>query len=433
MTAAEQTSRLLLALPCVILVCHLGGAAARRLGQPAVMGEIVAGILLGPSLLSGIWPRAKEYLLPPEVLGQVGSLGQLGLLVFMFLTGLSLDPGHLRGRGRVAVAVSQAGIALPFALGALLATAMYGPLAPHGVGRPAFVLFVAVAMSITAFPVLARILVDRGLYRTPLGSLAMACAAVDDVTAWCLLALVTALARGGTPADTLWTVFQLALYLALMIRVVRPLWAKALDAWSARERRGASGFPPVAALFCGVCLSSYATDRIGVHALFGAFVFGAVTPAGSEAVRGAADVLRSVAVPVLLPLFFLTAGLNTDVGTLARDPAQWLWLGAVLLVAFTGKWGGATLAARACGQPWRESLALGALMNCRGLTELIVLNTGLSLGVLSRSLFTLLVLMALITTSVTSPALGALGHGSLRDGGDTPPVPHPAGLPQESR
>jgi Kef-type K+ transport system membrane component KefB len=402
-TVAEALPRLLLALPLAIAVCRAGGAAARRLGQPPVVGEIAAGVLIGPSLLGGAWSDAQSYLLPPTVLNYIQILGQVGLLTFMFLTGLTLDLRHLRGHGRAAVAVSQAGILVPLVLGGALGLAMYGPLAPDGVERGTFTLFVAVAMSITAFPVLARILTDRGIYRSPLGALAMACAAVDDITAWCLLALVVAVSRGGTPLDSLTAAVLVLLYAAVMLRLVRPLLEKVL-----RSRPA----PVVLVwLFCGMCLSALVTDMIGVHALFGAFTFGVVTPRGSEAVEQAVGALRSVVVPLLLPLFFLMAGLHADIGVLGADPAQWLWLAAILIVALAGKWGGAAAAARLSGFPWRQSLALGALMNCRGLTELIVLSVGLDLGVIGRDLFTMLVLMALLTTAITAPAVAAFGYG----------------------
>ncbi|WNZ11690.1 cation:proton antiporter [Streptomyces sp. 11x1] len=423
MTVAEVMPRLLLALPLAIAVCRAGGAAARRLGQPPVVGEIAVGVLIGPSLLGGERSDAQSYLLPPTVLNHIEVLGQVGLLTFMFLTGLTLDLRHLRGHGRAAVAVSQAGILVPLLLGGSLGLALYGPLAPEGVERSTFTLFVAVAMSITAFPVLARILTDRGLYQSPLGSLAMACAAVDDITAWCLLALVVAVSRGGTPLDSLTAAALVLLYAAVMLRLVRPLLEKAL-----RSRPA----PVVLVwLFCGMCLSSVVTDMIGVHALFGAFTFGVVTPRGSETVEKAVGALRSVVVPLLLPLFFLVAGLHADVGVLAADPAQWLWLGAILIVALAGKWGGAAAAARLSGLPWRQALALGALMNCRGLTELIVLTVGLDLGVISRELFTMLVLMALLTTAITSPAVAAFGYGSHPRNRSTGTTSTPCDTPEE--
>ncbi|SER68109.1 Kef-type K+ transport system, membrane component KefB [Streptomyces sp. yr375] len=406
MTVAEEMSRLLLALPLAIAVCRAGGAAARRLGQPPVVGEIAAGILAGPSLVGRLWPHAQAYLLPPAVLDHLDVLGQLGLLAFMFLAGFALDTRHLKGQGRVTVVVSNAGVLVPLLLGGALGMALYGPLAPSGVGRVVFVLFVAVAMSITAFPVLARILTDRGLHRSRLGSLALACAAVDDITAWCLLTLVIAVERGGTPLASLTAAGLVLLYVGVMARLVRPLLARVLRSWAVAPSA------MLAVLFCGICLSSFVTDRIGVHPIFGAFMFGVVTPRGHPVVEQAVAVLRSAAVPLLLPLFFLITGLRTDLGLLAADPVEWLWLAAILVVAVVGKWGGVAAAARLSGIPRREALALGALMNCRGLTELIVLGIGLDLGVIGQDLFTMLVLMALLTTAITAPVVAALGHGT---------------------
>ncbi|MEU6895143.1 cation:proton antiporter [Streptomyces sp. NPDC046557] len=395
---------LLIAIPVVMLACKAGAQLLRRVGQPPVVGEIVVGILLGPSLLGWLWPDAQAWLFPTSVLPYIGVLGNLGLAAFMFLVGLELDLGSLRGHSKTAVMVSQASIALPLGLGSLLALGMYRKFAPEGVDRLPFVLFIAVSMSITAFPVLARILTDRGLYRTRVGALAMACAAVDDVTAWCLLAAVVAVSTSGSPTEALTTALLAAGFLLLMLVVVRPLLAR----WAARAERKYSNSVVLVVLFSGLCLASLATDEIGVHALFGAFVFGVITPRGPEVIRQSADSLRAFTVPVLLPLFFVTTGLKTDVSVLAGDPTQWLWAMAVLAVAVLAKWGGGAGAARLAGQSWRDALSIGALMNCRGLTELVVLNIGLSLGVIGQNLFTILVLMALITTAVTSPALSAI-------------------------
>ncbi|MET9660810.1 cation:proton antiporter [Streptomyces sp. NPDC006510] len=400
MSAPDPLPDLLIAVPVVILACQAGAQLFRRLGQPPVIGEITLGIMLGPSLLGWISPAAQAWLFPESVLPFISALGNIGLLAFMFLVGLELDLGALRGHRGTALAVSQASIALPLVLGSLLALAMFGSFAPPGVGRLPFVLFIAVSMSITAFPVLARVLTDRGLCGTRIGSLAMACAAVDDVTAWCLLAAVVAVSTSGSPADALTTAALAAVHLAFMVYALRPLLAR----WAKRAERMVDGVVLVV-LFSGLCLSALVTDEIGVHALFGAFVFGLVTPRGSRAIERCTVRLRAFSVPVLLPLFFVATGLRTDVSLLAGDPVQWLWAGAVLAVAVIGKWGGSTGGARLAGQPWRDSLSIGALMNCRGLTELVVLNLGLELGVIGPELFTMLVLMALITTGITSPAL----------------------------
>ncbi|MFF4898583.1 cation:proton antiporter [Streptomyces sp. NPDC001068] len=407
----DPLTPLLVAVPVVILSCRAGAQLLKRLGQPPVVGEILVGILLGPSLLGWLWPDAQTWLFPPSALPYIGVLGNIGLLAFMFLVGLELDLTSLRGNSRTAVAVSQAGIVLPLVLGTVLALGMYGDFAPAGTKKLPFVLFIAVSMSITAFPVLARILTDRGLYRTGVGSLAMASAAVDDVSAWCLLAAVVAVTKSNSPMEAVVTAGYALAFAAAMFLVVRPLLAR----WAARaERRYPDGVVMVV-LFSGLCLAAYATDRIGVHALFGAFLFGVVAPRGSRRIEAGAVRMRTFAVPVLLPLFFVSTGLRTDVGLLGSSGTHWLWAAAVLAVAVVGKWGGGTLAARFSGRGWRDAMSLGALMNCRGLTELVVLNIGLGLGVIGPELFTVLVLMALVTTAMTTPALTRFRKGIDED------------------
>ncbi|MGM9380731.1 cation:proton antiporter [Streptomyces antibioticus] len=332
----------------------------------------------------------------------------------MFLVGQELRIGSLRAQSSTAVAVSMTSIALPLGLGTLLALGMYDSFAPEGVERLPFVLFIAVAMSITAFPVMARILVDRGMYRTPVGVPALACAAFDDVTAWCLLAALVAVSSAGSPMEAVTTALSAVGFAVFMVAVVHPVLARL----TARAERVSTDGMVLVVLFSGLCLSALATDLIGVHALFGAFLFGAVTPRGSRVIEVQSARLRAFAVPVLLPLFFVTTGLRADVGLPAADPVQWLWAGAVLAVAVPAKWGGGTGAARLAGRSWRDAMSIGALMNCRGLTkltELIVLNVGLGLGVTSQDLFTILVLMALITTAATSPALDRIRKGMPED------------------
>ncbi|MGW2560941.1 cation:proton antiporter [Streptomyces sp. NPDC001514] len=426
----DPLSDLLIALPLVILACKAGAQLVRRIGQPPVVGEIAVGILLGPSLLGWLWPQAQSWLFPGSVLPYISILGNLGLLAFMFVVGLELDLRSLRGHSKTAVAVSQASIALPLVLGVLLAWGMYGSFAPQGVGRLQFAMFLAVSMSITAFPVLARILTDRGMYRTRVGALALACAAVDDVTAWCLLALVVAVAKSSSPLDAVTTAVLALAFTLFMYFAVRP----ALTRWAARAERAYTDSVVLVVLFSGLCLSALATEEIGVHALFGAFLFGVATPRGNRMIERQAARLQAFTVPVLLPLFFVTTGLKTDLSLLASDPRQWLWAAAVLAVAVIAKWGGGTGAARLAGQNWRDALSIGALMNCRGLTELVVLNIGLSLGVIGPDLFTILVLMALLTTAVTSPALNLI-RGRLpederpehpADGAEPDPADSPA-------
>ncbi|MFE2154977.1 cation:proton antiporter [Streptomyces lavendulae] len=407
-----MAGQVLVAVAVVVLACGVGGAGARRLGQPVVVGEIAVGILLGPTLLGWVWPQGQRWLLPGEVLPYLGVLGDLGLVAFMFLVGLELDFGLLRGQGRAVALVSQASVWVPCALGALLALGLYGSFAPEGVGRAEFVLFVAVALSVTAFPVLARILTEQGLYGTPVGALAMACAAVVDVVAWCLLAVVVAVAGGGGAGAGPVRALAAGAFVAGMWWGVRPLLARVMGRWSG----GTGGGGVLAGLFGGLCLAAYATDALGVHALFGAFVFGAVVPRGVKAVERAAERIREFAVPVLLPLFFVGSGLRTDVGALGGGWV-WLWAAVVPVVAVVAKWGGATGAALLAGRSREEAVLLGALMNCRGVTELVVLNIGIGLGVIGVELFTVLVLMAVVTTAMTGPVVRALRGGSGECGG----------------
>ncbi|WP_030578492.1 cation:proton antiporter [Streptomyces anulatus] len=403
----------LLAVPVVVLACQAGGRAVRLLGQPPVIGEILAGILLGPSLLGWLAPTVQQYLLPPSVLPVTSTLGTLGLLAFLFLIGLELDLRSLRSTRSAVAAVSLTGLLLPMALGAALAAALYPHFAPDGVGRLPFTLFVAVALSITAFPVLARILADRGLETTPLGTFALACAATDDALAWCLLTAAIALASTGTALSALAT-FALTAAFAIGLTLIRPLLRTLL------ERAGRTSDELVLALlFAGLCLSAYTTDQIGVHPAFGAFLFGAAAPRGLPAVERSAARIRAVVLPLLLPLFFVDAGLHTDFSALPAG--QWGWGAAILAVAVVGKWGGAAGAARLTGSDWRWSAAVGTLMNCRGLTELVVLGIGLQTGVITEPLFTLLVIMTVITTAATGPILRRVAGDDPRM---TPPAPH---------
>ncbi|MFF4020663.1 cation:proton antiporter [Streptomyces sp. NPDC001843] len=404
----------LLAVPVVVLACQAGGRAVRLLGQPPVIGEILAGILLGPSLLGWLAPSVQHHILPPSVLPIASALGNLGLLAFLFLIGLELDLRSLgTTRGSVA-AVSLSGVLLPMALGAALASALYPHFAPYGVGRLPFTLFVAVALSITAFPVLARILADRGLETTPLGAFALACAATDDALAWCLLTTVVALSTSGTVLSALTTLALTVIFAAGLTVVLRPLLRALLE----RASRTSDDLVLVL-LFAGLCLSAYTTDQIGVHAAFGAFLFGVTAPRGLPAVERSAARFRAVLLPLLLPLFFVDTGLHTDFSTLPAG--QWGWGAAILAVAVIGKWGGTAGAARLTGSDWRWSAAVGTLMNCRGLTEFVVLGIGLQSGVISEALFTLLVVMTVITTAATAPILRRVASDDPRM---TPPGAH---------
>ncbi len=398
---------LLLDLAVIVVVARLLGVLARRLGQPAVIGEILGGILLGPTLFGGAITTA---LFPAAVRPSLQALASVGVCVFMFLVGLELDRNLLRGQSRIATSVSVSAIVLPFTLGALLALYLAGN---HPTGhRLAFVLFLGTAMSITAFPVLARILADKGLIRTPIGGLALACAAVDDVLAWSLLAVVAALAGGGAHP---WRALLAVPFAAVMLYVVRPLLARLAarraDGRAAGRADGRrltgllAGAGVLVAVSAGLLLSAEATGWMGLHAIFGAFLFGVVMPReGAAALRERAlPLIERVCWILLLPVFFMVAGLKVDLS--AVDATALGELGLILLVAIGGKFAGAFLGARVNGVRTRHSAVLAILINTRGLTELIVLTVGLQLGVLDPALYSLMVVMALVTTAMTGVLL----------------------------
>jgi Kef-type K+ transport system membrane component KefB len=404
--AGDALPHVLLALAVILVAARSVGLVFRRLGQPPVVGEVLAGILLGPSLLGRVSPPALAFLLPPVVAPYLGIIAQVGIILFMFLVGVELDPDLMRHRTQATLAISHASITVPFVLGALLALPLYPRLATRDVPFTAFALFLGVSMSITAFPVLARILRDRGIQRTRLGVIALTCAAVDDVTAWCLLALVVSVIRSRS-GSALVTVLLTAAYIGLLLAGVRPLLARLVRAV---DHRGMTqGVMSIA--FAGLLLSALATEAIGIHAIFGAFLLGVIVPHESRIARQLRAQLEGVVVVLLLPAFFAFTGMRTQVGLLRR-PSDWLLCGLIILVASLGKFGGSTLAARLTGLSWLDAASLGVLMNTRGLVELIVLNIGLDLHVLSPALFAMLVLMALATTVATTPLLALLQRGA---------------------
>ncbi|MFE5508168.1 cation:proton antiporter [Amycolatopsis japonica] len=389
-------AQLLLAIAVVVGACKVVGWLAQRIGQPAVIGEITAGILLGPSVLGALWPSGAAVLIPKAAVPQLNVVAQLGVIFFVFLAGLELNTRLLRGRGRLALVVSHVSIALPFLLGVGLALFAYTRFGTGGGFLP-FALFFGVSMSITALPVLVRILHEIGLFRSEIGVVTLTCAVVDDVTAWSLLALVIALTTASSLVGVVLTVVLTAAFVALLGLVVRPLLRKFVAGASAARLHRVAPLSVVGVLVCAM-----ATEWIGVHAMFGAFVFGVVFPRENPMATWLHDKAGGLTTALMLPLFFAYSGLRTDLGLLSGGGA-WLWCGAILLVAVAGKFGGSALAARAVGENWNRSLQVGALMNCRGLTELVVLNIGLDLGVLSPTLFTMLVIMALVSTAMAAP------------------------------
>jgi Kef-type K+ transport system membrane component KefB len=407
---------LLVALAAVLITGRLLARLFVYLGQPPVIGEVVAGIVLGPSLLGRVWPEAYAFLLPSSVAAPLGLVAQLGVVLYMFLVGLELDAGRLRARAHASVAISHASIVAPFLLGVGLALPLYPRLAPAGVPFTSFALFLGVALSVTAFPVLARILTDRGLARTELGLVALGCAAADDVTAWCLLAFVVGVAQARPEAALLVGGLALA-YLAFMVLVVRPVAVRLARRWD----DGAVDRGVVAGVLAALLLSTLATEAIGLHAVFGAFLLGAVIPHDSALARALTRRLEDVATVLLLPAFFAYTGMRTQIG-LVSSGADWLACGIILLAATAGKFGGTLVAGRVTGLGWRTSAALGVLMNTRGLMELIVLNVGLDLGVISPALFAMMVLMAVVTTMATGPLLALLTSPGQRGAGPGAPV-----------
>jgi len=454
----DVVAHVLATLAAVVGLGFLLGRGFRYLGQPPVIGEVVAGILLGPSLLGAISPEAMHAFIPAadadpkgQVLSALKAIAQLGVVLYMFLVGLELNGAKLRNRAHATVAISHASIVAPFVLGAALALWLYPNLSHRGVPFTSFALFMGVALSVTAFPVLARILADRGLDKTETGIVALGCAAADDVTAWCLLAFVVGVAQAQV-GEAAVVALGAVLFILGMFFVVRPL-VRRLCRWmdevqpSPRWGEGGSSLrsgdepgeglgkknpsPPtplpngergvrtlpsaaVPIAFVAVLLSALATEAIGVHAVFGAFLLGAMIPHDSRLAQEFIHKLKDVVTVLLLPAFFALTGLRTEIGLLTRWES-WLMCGVIILVATLGKFGGTFLAARLTGLDSRTAAALGAMMNTRGLMGLIVLDIGLNMGVISPALFAMMVLMALATTMATAPALKRL----LPDAGES--------------
>lgn len=383
------------------MVGRLLGSLFARVGQPSVIGQVIGGIVLGPSLLGQISPAASLFILPPSVAPALGVVAQLGVIIYMFLVGLELNPGLIRGQVKTTVVTAYASMVVPFALGAWLALYLHPRFAPPGVSFRNFALFLGIAMSITAFPVLARILAELRMTTTRLGVLALTCAAIGDVTAWCVLAFVVGIVQARIGNAVLIAVLTLG-FIAAMFLVIRPLFAKV----SAR----APSEGTIAAALVAMLLAALATDAIGVHAIFGAFLMGAIIPHETGLARSLKAGLENLVTILLLPAFFAFTGLRTEIG-LMSGLDEWLICGLIVLVATAGKFGGTAAAARATGLDWRHAAGLGVLMNTRGLMELIVLNVGLDLGVISPTLFTMMVVMALATTIATTPILRRLAPG----------------------
>ena len=397
---------LLLQILTIILTARLFGFLCKKIGQPSVIGEIIAGIVLGPSFVGMYFPEFSGFLFPKQSLGNLQFLSQIGLILFMFVVGMELDLKVLKTKAHEAVVISHASIIFPFSLGIGLAFFVYQNFAPEGIKFLPFALFIGISMSITAFPVLARIVQERNLSKTKLGSLAITCAAADDITAWCMLAAVIAIVKAGSVVSSIYTILMAVGYVFLMIKLVQPFLKRMGDIYSNKE--GLSK-PVVAVFFIMLLASAYATEVIGIHALFGAFMAGVIMPSNTNFRSIFIEKIEDVSMLLLLPLFFVFTGLRTQIGLL-NEPYLWEMCGVIILVAVVGKFVGSALAARFIGQNWRDSLIIGALMNTRGLMELVVLNIGYDLGVLSPEIFAMMVIMALVTTFMTGPALDLINR-----------------------
>jgi Kef-type K+ transport system membrane component KefB len=410
----EPLPRLLLQLLVIIGASRVAGWVFARCGQPAVIGEMAAGILLGPSLFGLVAPGAFHFVFASGSLGTLQLLSQIGVCLFMFAVGMELDISQVRQKAFTAVIVSHASIAIPFLLGVALALGLYRGFAQPGASFTAFGLFMGISVSITAFPVLARILQERRLSKTALGTAALACAAVDDVTAWSALAFVVAIVRATSLASAGCILLLAVLFVALMLRVVKPELPRWLGGEAALEG-GEPGKGQLAVVVMVVLMAALATECIGIHSLFGAFMAGVIMPAAGDFRHKLSLRVESFSSVLLLPLFFAYTGLRTQIGLL-HDFQGWMICMAIIGVATVGKLGGCAVTARLTGMAWRDALQLGALMNTRGLMELIALNIGYDLGILSPRIFTMLVVMALATTAMTGPLLSLFGkQGRVRE------------------
>ncbi len=392
---------LLLQIIVIIASARLFGWLFKKIGQPAVIGEIVAGIILGPSIVGAYFPEINNFLFPVASLSTLSFISQIGLILFMFIIGMELDLKAIGKQAYGAVIISHASIIIPYTLGMLLAYYIYRDYAPAGTSFLSFALFMGIAMSITAFPVLARILQEKGLTRSKLGAMALTCAAADDLTAWCILAAVIALVKSGSSFSVLYTIGLAIIYVLVMLKLVRPFLERLSTVYNDKEKKRT---PIIALLFVILIVSSYITSVIGIHSLFGAFMAGVIMPSSFSFRKIVIDKIEDVSIILLLPLFFVITGLRTQIG-LINEGHLWITFGWILLVAVAGKFGGSALAARMVGQSWKDSLSIGVLMNTRGLMQLIVLNIGYDLGILSPEIFAMMVLMALVTTFMTGPAL----------------------------
>lgn len=397
---------LILQIITIIIAARVFGFLLKKIGQPSVIGEIIAGILLGPSFVGMYFPEFSAFLFPKSSLPNLTFFSQIGLILFMFIVGMELDLKILKKKAHEAFIISHASIIFPFALGMGLALYMYQTYAPANVNFLSFALFIGISLSITAFPVLARIVQERQLTKTRVGAIAITCAAVDDITAWCILAAVIAIVKAGSIISALYTVLLAIAFVFLMLKIIQPFLKRIGDIYSHQDTLSK---PVVAIFFVTLLISSYLSEIIGIHALFGAFLAGVIMPQNLHFRNVFIEKVEDISLVLLLPLFFVLTGLRTQIGLL-NDSSQWIMCALIIALAAAGKFLGSTLAARFAKQSWRDSLTIGALMNTRGLMELIVLNIGFDLGMLTPEVFAMMVIMALVTTFMTGPALDFINY-----------------------
>lgn len=401
---------LVLQIAVVLATCRIVGSLFRKIHQPRVVGEMFAGIMLGPSLLGSLAPHLSAYVFPASSLGYLNALSQIGVIIFMFLVGLGINPNELKSQGHAAVLTSHVSITAPFVLASVLALYLYPRLSDDSVSFTNFALFMGAAMSITAFPVLARILTERDMLGSRLGTVAIACAAVDDVTGWCILAYIVVLIRAAHKASSIWiTLAGILLFAGVMVYGVRRVLRRFETVY--REKGGLSE-NMMALMLLLVLVSALCTESLGIHLLFGAFLMGAIMPKQPKFVRYVLDRFETITVTLLLPLFFAYTGLRTNIG-LVKGQEMWFYCALIIVVATVGKLGGSMLASWLTGMPLREAAGLGTLMNTRGLMELVILNIGLDIKVISPALFSMMVIMALFTTFMTTPVLQLICPDSM--------------------
>ncbi len=395
---------LLIQILVILVFSRMCALVLKFMGQPQVIGEMIAGILLGKSVLALMWPSGFASLFPESSMPRLYFLSQMGLIFFMFVVGLELKIADLKERASTAILVSHVSIIVPFLFGSLIAHGLYENYGPANFSFSSFALFMGIAMSITAFPVLARIIQERGLTNTHLGSMAITCAAVDDATAWCVLAAVLGIVKAGTAITAVGILALAIVYVMIMLKIIKPIILKVLQPAmiDGKFTRGQLAF-----VFAVVLGSALVSEIIGIHALFGAFLAGAVMPQSVLLRTSLIGKIEDLCTIVLLPLFFAYTGIRTQI-SLLDSWSSWFICGGIIVCAITGKMVGSALAARWSGVEWRESWALGALMNTRGLMELIVLNIGYDLGILSPEIFAMMVVMAIVTTIMAGPLLSLL-------------------------